>query len=331
MPDPRFFRRAGPHTLAEIAKRSGADLAPGTDSTKAISDVGVLDSAGPSEICYFSDPSYVAAFAASSAGACITTSAFAAHAPAHCAILIAKSPRAAFAEVAHAFYPDENVPADGEARIAPDAKIAAGAVVGAGAVIGAGTIVGANAVVGPGVVVGAGTRIGPNVTLSHCLIGDRVILHPGVQIGQDGFGFVPTPAGLRKIPQLGRVIIGNDVEVGANTTVDRGAAGDTVIGAGTKIDNLVQIAHNVTIGENCVIVAQVGISGSCRIGAGVVIGGQSAVAGHITIGDGAQIAGKSGLMRDVGPGETVMGYPAKPIRQFWREIATLSRLARRGK
>lgn len=331
MPDPRFFRRAGPHTLAEIAKRSGADLAPGSDSTKTISDVGVLDSAGPTEICYFSDRNYLPAFTASSAGACITTRDFAAHAPAQCAILIAKNPRAAFAEVAHAFYPDDSAPAEGEPRIAPDAKIAAGAVIGAGSVIGAGAVVGANAVVGPGVVIGAGSRIGPNVTLSHCLIGERVILHPGVQIGQDGFGFVSTPAGPRKIPQLGRVIVGNDVEIGANTTVDRGTAEDTVIGAGTKIDNLVQIAHNVTIGENCIIVAQAGIAGSCRIGAGVVIGGQVAVSDHLTIGDGAQIAGKSGLMRDVGPGETVMGYPAKPMRQFLREIASLSRLAQRGK
>jgi UDP-3-O-[3-hydroxymyristoyl] glucosamine N-acyltransferase len=335
MPDPRFFRRAGPYTLAEIAARSGADCAPGTDTATAISDVGVLEDAGPSEICFFSDPRYVSAFAASKAGACFTTAVLAVaisdRAPAGCALLICKNPRAAFAEAAHAFYPDTVPPAAGEPRVAASASIGPGAIIGMGAVIGAHARIGANCVIGVGVVVGEGTHIAPHVTLSHCLIGDRVILHSGVQIGQDGFGFVPTLKGLRKVPQLGRVIVGNDVEIGANTTVDRGAAGDTVIGAGTKIDNLVHIGHNVTLGENCIIVAQAGIAGSCKIGAGVVIGGQCAISDHVTIGDGAQIAGKSGVMRDVGPGETVMGYPAKPIRRFWRELATLSRLARRDK
>jgi UDP-3-O-[3-hydroxymyristoyl] glucosamine N-acyltransferase len=331
MPDPRFFRRAGPYALGDLARRADGELSPGADAARLISDVGAIDEAGASDICYFSDPAYVIALAASKAGACITTAALAAHAPAGCALIITQDPRAAFAAVADAFYPGDQPPALGEPRVAATAIVGRGAVIGAGVVIGENTHVGANAVIGAGVVIGAGSRIGANVTLSHCLIGERVILHPGVQIGQDGFGFVPTPRGLCKVPQLGRAIVGNDVEIGANSCVDRGASGDTVIGAGTKIDNLVQIGHNVRIGENCIIVAQVGISGSCRIGAGVVIGGQAAVADHVTIGDGVQIAGKSGLMRDVGPGETVMGYPAKPIRQFWREIATLSRLARREK
>ena len=142
---------------------------------------------------------------------------------------------------------------------------------------------------------------------------------------------MPTKSGHRKIPQLGRVLIAENVDIGANCTVDRGALGDTTIGAGTKIDNLVQIAHNVEIGRNCIIVSQVGISGSCRIGDGVVIGGQGGLANHVNVGDGAQIAAKSGIMRDIDPGDAVMGYPAKPIRQFWREVAALSRLTKRGK
>ncbi|MCA0202304.1 MAG: UDP-3-O-(3-hydroxymyristoyl)glucosamine N-acyltransferase, partial [Proteobacteria bacterium] len=189
----------------------------------------------------------------------------------------------------------------------------------------------ANSVIGPGVEIGPDGAIGPNVTIFFALIGARVVLHPGVRIGQDGFGFAPTSQGLRKVPQLGRVIIHDDVEIGANTTIDRGAAADTLIGAGTKIDNLVQIGHNVTIGRSCVIVAQVGISGSCTLGDGVVLGGQVGLADHVKIADGAQVAAQSGLMRDVARGEVVMGSPAKPIRQFWREIGALSRLTKRNK
>ena len=201
----------------------------------------------------------------------------------------------------------------------------------AGAVIGAGTRIGHGTFVGPGVVLGAGCVIGAHVTLSHCMIGRRALIHPGVRIGQDGFGFVPTSAGPVKIPQLGRVIIGDDVEIGANTTIDRGTLEDTVIGDGTKIDNLVQVGHNVEIGRGCIITSQVGISGSCRIGDGVVIGGQGGLADHVTVGAGAQIAAKTGVMRAIAPGEVVMGYPARPIRHFWREIAMVSRLTRRDK
>jgi UDP-3-O-[3-hydroxymyristoyl] glucosamine N-acyltransferase len=204
-------------------------------------------------------------------------------------------------------------------------------VIGAKAVIGKRTHIGANAVIGDGVVVGDDCRISPNATLSHCIIENRVIIHAGVQIGQDGFGFVPSKDGHRKVPQLGRVVVHDDVEIGANTTIDRGAAGDTVVGAGTKIDNLVQIGHNVEIGRRCIIVSQVGISGSCKIGDGAVIGGQAGFADHVTVGEGAQIAAKTGVMRDVGPGEVVMGYPARPIRQFWRDVAAVSRLTRRDK
>ena len=336
MPDPRFYRRAGPFRLADLAGRCGARLSPLADADRVINDIGDIDTATAGDIVYFVDPSYVVALAASECGACVTTVELAAHVP-RCPVLLVKDPRGAYAEIAALFYPETpatvaqsgNIARDAE--LADDAVIAPGAVIGAGAAIGARTVIGANAVIGPGVVIGRDCRIGANTTLCYCLVGNRVILHPGVQIGQDGFGFVPTPGGLRKVPQLGRVLIRDDVEIGANSTIDRGVAGDTVIGAGTKIDNLVQIAHNVEIGARCVIVSQVGISGSCKIGDGVVVGGQVGLADHVTVGDGAQIAAKTGVMRDIGPGEVVMGYPARPIRQFWREVAVLSRLTRRDK
>jgi UDP-3-O-[3-hydroxymyristoyl] glucosamine N-acyltransferase len=338
MPDPRFYHRAGPFRLADLAGRCGARLAADADPTTLIHDLGSIDSAKPGEIVYFADPSYVVAFANSKCSACVTTAEFAARGPDGCVVLVSADPRAAFANIAAAFYPDAAIAFQAgpermarDAVLGPDVSIAPGVVIGPRAQIGRGSSVGANAVIGPGVVIGEDCRIGANSTLTYCLVGNRSIIHPGVQIGQDGFGFVPTKDGLRKVPQLGRVVIHDDVEIGANSTIDRGTAADTVIGAGTKIDNLVQIGHNVELGRRCVIVAQVGISGSCKIGDGVIIGGQGGLADHVTVGEGAQIAAKTGVMRDVGPGEVVMGYPAKPIRQFWREIAAVTRLTRRDK
>jgi len=183
---------------------------------------------------------------------------------------------------------------------------------------------------GRGVVIGDDCDIGANVTISFSLVGHRVIVHPGVQIGQDGFGYTAGPKGPVKARQLGRVVIHDDVEIGANSTIDRGMLSDTIIGRGCKFDNLVQIAHNVVMGHGCLVVAQAGIAGSCVIGDGVVIGPQVGIIDHINIGSGAQIAGQSGVSSDVAAKQTVMGYPAKPIRQFWRELATLARLTKRG-
>ena len=202
-----------------------------------------------------------------------------------------------------------------------------GAVIGPGAEIGRGTIVGAGAVIGPQVRIGRDCSIGPQTTIQHAFLGNRVILHPGVRIGQDGYGYAFQQGRHVKVPQIGRVVIQDDVEIGANTTIDRGGTRDTVIGEGTKIDNLVQIAHNVVIGRHCIVVSQVGISGSTTLEDYVVLAGQVGVVGHVRIGRGSQIAGSSNVNSDVPPGSRWGGTPAKPVREWFREITVLKNLA----
>jgi UDP-3-O-[3-hydroxymyristoyl] glucosamine N-acyltransferase len=334
MPDPRFFHRAGPISASRIAEIVGGTLAQGVKTETEIADVAQLHTATSRDAVFISDKKFLPALADTKAGLCFCSETLAAHVPQTCATVVCADPRAAFAQLSAALYPDTG-PQWGNTAIAPDAVvetsavIAPNAVIGSKARIGAGVKIGPQAVIGPGVEIGAGSLIGANVTITYAIIGARVIIHPGVQIGQDGFGFYATPTGPRKIPQLGRVMIHDDVEIGANCTIDRGALADTVIGRATKLDNLVQIGHNVVIGQACIIVSQVGISGSCTIGDGVVIAGQAGLADHLNIGSGAQIAAQSGLMRDVAPQEKVMGSPAKPIRQYFREVASVEKLAKK--
>jgi UDP-3-O-[3-hydroxymyristoyl] glucosamine N-acyltransferase len=183
-------------------------------------------------------------------------------------------------------------------------------------------------VIGAGVRIGRDCSVGAGCTVANALIGDRVILHPGCRIGQDGFGFIPGPKGHRKVPQVGRVIIQDDVEIGAGTTVDRGGLRDTVIGEGTKIDNLVQVGHNVTVGRHCLIVANSGIGGSSTLGDFVILGASAGLADNVVIGEGAQIAAASGVHRNVPPGARWSGTPARPLRQWLREMKTVNRLSR---
>lgn len=337
MADPRFFERAGPFTLGELAERCGARLADAAMAGRSVDDVATLDKAGPGQLTFLDNPKYTEAFAQTQAGACILHEKHVALAPAGVALLLSPKPYLTYARVAQLFYPVPRVMSgvhptavvDPTARLAEGVSVAAHTVIEAGAEIGAGSSIGAGTVIGRSVVLGKDCRIGPQVTLSHCLIGDRVLLHPGVRIGQDGFGFAPDPAGHVKVPQLGRVQIGSDCEVGANSTIDRGAGPDTVIGPGCWIDNLVQIGHNVILGRGCIIVAQAGVAGSTEFGDFVVLAAQSGVAGHLKIGSGVRIGAKSGVMTDIPAGESHFGIPATRVKEYFRQVATLRRLAQK--
>ncbi len=337
MADPRFFPVPGSFTVAELAALTGAEIAGAAEPQRRLSDVAALDVAGPQHLSFLDNRKYLDAFRKTQAGAAFVRAEAVAAAPPAMTLLVTPHPYRAYAVAAQAFYPAALPPAGIAATAVIDrtAKLGEGCVVehhvviGARVEIGKRCHIGANSVIGDGCVLGDDVRVGANASLSHCLIGARVRLYPGVRIGQDGFGFAADPGGFVKVPQLGRVIIGEDVEIGANTTIDRGAGPDTVIGSGTMIDNLVQIGHNVQMGRNCILVSQVGISGSTRLGDGVVIAGQGGLIGHLTIGSGARIGAQAGVMRDVPAGTDVIGSPAIPTREFFRQVAALERLAKK--
>jgi UDP-3-O-[3-hydroxymyristoyl] glucosamine N-acyltransferase len=343
MADPVFFPVASAISLAEIAELASCPLPQGADPTRLITGAAPLEHAGPDAIAYMDNPRYVEALAASRAGCILVSRKFAASVPDGSVALILDKPYPVFAAVLSRLYPDALRPGSLFATpgiapgsvVHPDAQLESGvrvdpgAVIGPHAEIGAGSVIAANAVIGPHVKIGRDCSIGPNTSVVHALIGNRVILHAGVRVGQDGFGFAMGAGGHTKVPQIGRVIIQDGVEIGANSTIDRGASRDTVIGEGTKIDNLVQIAHNVVIGRHCVIVAQTGISGSTTLEDYVVLGGQVGSVGHVTIGMGAQIAASSNINSDVPPGARWGGTPAKPVRDWFREMTTLKALAAR--
>jgi UDP-3-O-[3-hydroxymyristoyl] glucosamine N-acyltransferase len=335
--DPRFFHRAGPFTLAIVAEIAGAS-APAGAAGLSLSGVAPLQSAGPGDVSFLHNKKYVAELETTQAGAVVVTADFAPRLPPGSAALITPDPHVAWARIASLFHPS-HPPSPGvhpSAVVEPGASVDASAtvgpraVVGAGAIIGPGCSIGAGAVIGPGVVMGRDCRIGPLASLTHALLGDRVYVYPGARIGQEGFGFAMTASGFVTVPQLGRVILQDDVEVGANSTVDRGAAHDTIISAGSRLDNLVQIGHNVQVGRSCVVVAQAGISGSTVLEDFVQVGAQAGLTGHLRIGKRARIGAQCGVMSDVDAGADVVGSPAMPVREFFRNVAVLRRLARKG-
>ncbi len=334
--DPRFFARSGPHSLAAVAAAAGAE-APG--AALILSAVAPLGAAGPDEVSFIDNRRYAEALAATRAGAVIVPPAFASRVPAASIAIVTKEPSLAWARVAALFYPVPPPRAgvhpaavvDASARVDATAEIGPLVVVGARAEIGPRCRIGAAAVIGEAVVLGPDCRVGPHASVSHTIAGARVYVYPGARIGQEGFGFVPAPTGFVTMPQLGRVILEDDVEIGANSTIDRGALADTVIGAGSRLDNLVQIGHNVRLGRCCVVVAQAGISGSTELEDFVVVAAQAGLTGHLRVGARARIGAQAGVMADVAAAADVVGAPAQPVRDFFRQVATLKKLAaRRG-
>ncbi len=341
MADSRFFKKAGPFTLKQIAEKSECKLAEGVNPDLVITDVQGLDNAGEGDLTWAFIASVRDSLQKTKASAVITNDKFAPLAPEGVAVLLSNDPHRSYGLAAQMFYPtiqkggiSDKANIDKTATLGEGCRVDAGAFIGANVKLGKNCWIQPNATILDGVEMGDDCIVGANASVSHCIAGNKVYIYAGCRVGQDGFGFAMGILGPTKVPQLGRVMIGNDVEIGANTTVDRGAMGDTVIGDGCRIDNLCQIAHNVKLGSCCAIVSQVGIAGSCEFGDYVVAGGQSGFAGHLKIASMTQIAAQSGVMKDTNMGDVLIGAPAIPHHDFMRQNIILQRLvkeSRKGK
>lgn len=340
MADPVFFAPPRPIPVSEVASLTGARLVDGLYADRLVAGIAPAAEGGDGKLVFVEGRRNAGLLKELRAAAVLCTEDLGGEVPPGIAVLVTARPQWAFAVVARALYPAaaRPQPLTGERGISPrafvheSARLEEGVVVEAGAVIGPEVAVGSGSVVAPNAVIGSSSQIGrdcfigPGAVVQHALVGNRVVIHGGAQIGREGFGFVAGPRGVERIPQIGRVVIQDDVEIGSNTTIDRGAMVDTVIGEGTKIDNLVQIAHNVRIGRFCLIAGNAGLSGSVTLGDGVQLGGGVGIADHRTVGQGAQLAAGSGLMHDIPAGQLWVGYPAVPIGQKGREMAAMRRL-----
>jgi UDP-3-O-[3-hydroxymyristoyl] glucosamine N-acyltransferase len=336
--DERFFARTGPHSLAAVAAAAGGVVAEGA-AALVLAGVAPLQTATAEQVSFLDNPRYADALTQTRAGAVIVHADMTARVPCGSVAIVTNEPRLGWARVAALFHPP--VPprpgvhpaavVHGDAVIDPSAEIGPLAVIEAAAEIGPRCRIGPGAVIGAGVVLGPDCRVGAQASLSHTLAGARVYVYPGARIGQEGFGFEQIATGFLSVPQLGRVILEDDVEIGANSTIDRGSVHDTVIGAGSRLDNLVQIGHNVRLGRCCVVVSQAGISGSTELGDFVMVGGQGGITGHLHIGSRARVGAQAGVMADIPEGATVIGSPAQAPRAFFRQVAVLKRLAGNNK
>lgn len=337
-PDPRFFPVEGPLSVERLAGIADAEIVgPEGAAERLFSAVAALDEADANSVSFLDNKAYVEQYRQTEAGCCIVASKFVADAPGGMICLVTETPYLAYARIAEVFYPgseDFYCPTGSDPVVHPSASVGTGTIVGAGTVVGPDVEIGTDCRIGPNVYIGSGVRIGdhctigPQVSVRFAIIGDHVSLFAGVRIGEPGFGFAVSPVGAVTVPQLGRVLIEDYVEVGANTTIDRGAGPDTVIGAGTRIDNLVQIGHNVRMGQGCVVVAQSGVAGSTVLSDFVVLAAQSGVSGHLKIAPGTQLAARSGIMRDTEPGAKLAGNPAIPAKEYFRQMAVLGKLAK---
>ena len=331
--DTRFFHRAGPHTLAAVAAAAGVELL----DERLLHGVAPLQLAGPEHVSFLDNRQYAPLLEATRAGAVLVHPNLADRVPAGVVAIVTPEPYLGWAKVATLFHPapaavpgiHPSAVVDPTARVDPTAEVGPLAVIGAEAEIGPFCRIGAGAVIGAAVQMGPHCRVGPLASLSHAILGARVYVYSGARIGQEGFGFAVGPAGFVTVPQLGRVLLEDDVEVGANSTIDRGSTQDTVIGAGSRLDNLVQIGHNVRLGRCCIVVSQAGISGSTVLEDFVVVAAQAGLTGHLRIGAKARIGAQSGVMRDVAAGADVVGAPAIPVREFFRNVTVLRKLAAR--
>jgi UDP-3-O-[3-hydroxymyristoyl] glucosamine N-acyltransferase len=335
MADPRFFTNKGPIFLHQVLALTGARLSKEVSKELIINDVAPLESAGLNQLSFFINRKYLDSFKASKAQFCFINEADLIHAPDSMIALIHQNPYKAYAIISNHFYSDHTSQGliSKKSSIAETAKLGKNCQIGdfvvieAGVIIGDNSIIDHNSVIKRNVVIGANAKIASNVTISHSIIGDNVIIHPGARLGQDGFGFASDHTGHMKVQQLGIVKIGNNVEIGANTTIDRGSSQDTIISDMCQIDNLVQLGHNVKLGSGCVIVAQAGVAGSTKLGNFTILGGQVGIAGHLNIGNQVQIAAQSGVAQDVADKQIMGGSPAVPIRQWHRQNFSLQKLA----